>query len=60
MLSASVYYNFASSEPNNAASIGFYDNAGTLDSGEYCLHMYSQARLPNRSCRAILLRDSAM
>lgn len=37
-----AYYNFASSEPNNAANIGYYDNAGTQRSGEYCLHMYSQ------------------
>lgn len=37
-----AYYNFASGEPNNATGIGFYDNAGTQKSGEYCLHMYSQ------------------
>lgn len=40
--SGNAYYNFATSEPNNATGIGFYDNAGTQASGEYCLHMYSQ------------------
>lgn len=51
-----AYYNFATSEPNNATGIGFYDNAGTQASGEYCLHMYSQrtrrARQPSQPTSA--------